>query len=170
MVKLPQGKDPLPFRRRWPNVPPMCPNPLFGSLQVFGMVSLTGTVVNRCLGGDTSHCNVPVATFLDANDVALDYGNFPFSRVMAGQFFYAVVARGFESDGFIQGATGNLSDDKPSAVAGDLGSGDTVSDRTIVVDPIQVVQLFPASHGTHAVSFPPSQFETIQLAPFDQTP
>ena len=147
-----------------------CPNPVLGSVGLLDFVSLTGTVANRCAAGiDTSHCNIAFG-FLAASDVALDYGNFPFSRITPAAYFYAVVAQGFEHDGFFQGATGNLSDNVPSAVPGDLGSGDTLLDRTIVINKDQIVQLFPSSHGTHAVSFPPSQFETIQLAPFDTTP
>jgi hypothetical protein len=37
---------------------------------------------------------------------------------------------------------------------GDHGSGDKVSDRTIVVDANQP-QAFPAAHGTLTTSFPP---------------
>src|SRR5262249_18821593 len=81
-----------------------------------------------------------------------------------------VVAEGYEGAGFFQGVTGNLSDDVASAVAGDLGGGDKLSDRTIVVDPTIPGRLFPASKGTHAISFPPSPFMTIHLVPFDQTP
>jgi hypothetical protein len=89
---------------------------------------------------------------------------------VAGAFFYAVVAAGFEETGFFQGAPGNLSDDTPSAVEGDHGGGDTLVDRTIVVAGGQVPLLFPFSRGTHAFSFPPSQFMTIHLLPFDTTP
>jgi len=146
----------------------MCKNPTLGSVGSLDFVSLTGTAVNGCLGGDRSHCASSPA-FVDPGDVALDYGNFPFSRDVAGQYFYAVVAEGFEDAGFFQGAVGNLSDDVPSAVAGDRGSGDSLRDRTIVVT-LDPPKLFPASHGTHAFSFPPSQFMTIHLAPFDTTP
>jgi hypothetical protein len=131
-------------------------------------VSLTGTAVDKCLGGDTSHCLG--SSFVDANDIALDYGDFPFSRETAGRYFYAVVAAGFEENGFFQGALGNLSDDAPSAVEGDHGGGDTLAERTIIVAGGQVPILFPASPGAHAFSFPPSQFMTIHLSPFDTTP
>jgi hypothetical protein len=131
-------------------------------------VSLTGTAVDKCLAGDTSHCLG--SAFVDPSDIALDYGDFPFSRDTSALYFYAVVALGFEETGFFQGAPGNLSDDVPSAVDGDIGSGDALADRTLVVAGGQVPLLFPASPGTHAFSFPPSQFMTIHLTPFDTTP
>jgi hypothetical protein len=149
-------------------IAPMCKNPTLGSVGSLSFVSLTGTAVDKCLGGDTSHCSG--SAFVDPNDVALDYGDFPFSRETAGGYFYAVVAAGFEETGFFHGAPGNLSDDVPSAVEGDHGGGDALADRTIVVAGGQVPLLFPASRGTHAFSFPPSQFMTIHLLPFDTTP
>lgn len=144
-----------------------CPDPKLGVPGAFGFVSLTGTLVNHCIA---THDPVCSGAPHSSSDVAIDYGNFPFSRVTAGRYFYAVIAEGYEDAGFFDGAVGNLSDRMPSAVDGDRGSGDTIPDRTIVVGEAPVVQLFPSSPGTHKFSFPPAQFMTIHLAPFDTTP
>src|SRR6185436_15651340 len=77
---------------------------------------------------------------------------------------------GHEAEGFLDGAVGNLSDATPSSVDGDHGSGDAVASRTLVVGGPFISLLFPTSHGTHSFSFPPSQFMTIHLGPFDTTP
>jgi len=146
-----------------------CADPSLGGVGPFEFVSLTGDAVDACIGGDRRRCSLGGSTFLDPSDVALDYGNFPFSKERSGEYFFAVVAAGYEDAGFFEGAAGNLSDAAPSSVEGDRGSGDTLADRTIVVDANQFPR-FPASHGTHDFSFPPSQFMTIHLAPFDTTP
>jgi hypothetical protein len=149
----------------------LCADPTLGVVGPREFVDLTGKVVNGCIAGNTLLCSSGnPAAFLDPSDVALDYANFPFSRELPGQYFYAVVAAGYEDQGFLQGARGNLSDTEPSAVQGDLGSGDALADRTLVIAKDQIVVLFPSSHGTHEISFPPSQFVTIQLFPFDTTP
>ena len=148
-------------------IAPMCRNPTLGSVGSLSFVSLTGTAVDKCLAGDTSHCMS--AAFGDPSDVALNYGDFPFSRETAGRYFYAVVAAGHEETGFLQGAPGNMSDDVPSGVDGDNGSGDAPAQRTIIVSGAPPL-LFPQSKGTHSSSFPPSQFMTIHLMPFDTTP
>jgi len=62
-----------------------------------------------------------------------------------------------------------MSDNVPSAVEGDLGGGDTLSDRTIFISMNQVIARFPTSQGTHEFSFPPAQFMVIHLSPFDTT-
>jgi hypothetical protein len=109
--------------------------------------------------------------FSDRSQVALDYGDFPFKTngLADGTYFYTVVEPGYEDQGFLDGAVGNLSDTTASSAPGDHGSGDTVADRTIVADG-QPPAFFPRSTGTHPVSFPPAQFVAIQLVPFEVTP
>ena len=108
----------------------------------------------------------------DARCVGCPRRSFPFTlngSPRPGEYFFAVVAAGYEDRGFFQGAPGNLSDNVPSAVAGDLGHGDTLADRTITISVDQTIPRFPTTHGTHDGSFPPSQFMVIQLSPFDTT-
>jgi hypothetical protein len=142
--------------------PPPCTNTL-----PTGFVSLTGSVINGCIAGNTAPCSGPVT---DPSQLALSYGSFPFDKQQAGTYFFAVVAEGQEAAGFFQGAVGNLSDDVPSSTPGDLGSGDSLGDRTISISASQTTPFFPTSYGTHPISFPPSQFMTIHLSPFDTTP
>jgi hypothetical protein len=149
-----------------------CADPRLGVVGRFvpEIATLTGTAVNGCIAGNTLPCSGGGSTFMDPADVGLDYGDFPFSREQSGEYFFAVMARGYEDAGFLEGAVGNLSDAVASSVEGDRGSGDTLAARTIVVSADQVVKRFPESHGSHQFSFPPSQFMTIHLAPFDTTP
>lgn len=144
-----------------------CPNPDLGHDVALSFVTFTGTIVNGCIAGNTAPCS---SGFRFPTDVAIDYGNFPFSRRDRADYFYAVVAEGYEDAGFFDGAVGNLSDNLPSAADGDTGGGDTAADRTIVVGVEPFIELFPSSPGTHRFSFPPAQFMTIHLAPFDTTP
>jgi hypothetical protein len=161
-IKLP--KTPKPKLPKPPE-PKTCPDPTLGSPGNRFTVGMTAEFVDRC---QTTGCpNGPTAM-----EVALDYGDFPFrtaNLLVNGSFFYAVVEPGFENGGFLDGAPGNLSDTTASAAPGDRGSGDTEADRTITSDGTPPA-LFPKTHGTHAVSFPPSQFEAIQLFPFDVPP
>jgi hypothetical protein len=141
---------------------PPCAEPTLG----FG-VALTAEAVDRA---EVCHAGL-LPCYLgppDPSEVALSFGSFPLYTT--ADYFFAVVAAGHEDTGFFDGAEGNLSDNAPSSVEGDRGGGDTLADRTIVVLADQSPKLFPASHGTHAFSFPPSQFMAIHLAPFDLTP
>ncbi|HEX7670662.1 MAG TPA: hypothetical protein VF395_13805 [Polyangiaceae bacterium] len=149
-----------------------CADPRLGVVGRFvpEIATLTGTAVNGCMAGNTLPCSGGGSTFMDPADVGLDYGDFPFSREQSGEYFFAVMASGYEGSGFLEGAVGNLSDAVPSSVEGDRGSGDTLAARTIVVSADQVVTRFPASSGSHKISVPPSGFVTIHLAPFDTTP
>ena len=74
----------------------MRPNPTLGSVRVFGMVILGMRSTSAWPRQVTLR-----PTFIDANDVALDYGNFPFSRTFS-QYFYAAVADGYEDAGFFR--------------------------------------------------------------------
>jgi hypothetical protein len=134
------------------------------------VVGPTNEYVELCRAGG---CAAHNGNFFDTSQVALDYGDFPFrspsSGNPVGEFFFAVVAPGHENAIF-DGAEGNLSDRTPSTVPNDHGGGDSVGDRTIFIAPDQVPVFFPTSHGTHRISFPPSQFMAILLAPFDTTP
>jgi sulfatase modifying factor 1 len=133
-------------------------------------VVLTAAAVEACQL-HTPECAGLLGNPPAPSQLGIDYGNFPFvtdGRPRPGEYFFAVVAPGYEDGGFFQGAPGNLSDDVPSAVEGDLGHGDTLADRSIVVSADQIPR-FPSSHGTHEDSFPPSQFMVIHLSPFDTT-
>jgi hypothetical protein len=152
-----------------------CPGPAPGSVNLGPIVVPTAEYVALCRAGGCAGHN---GAFFDISQVGLDYGDFPFRSPEferpVGEFFYAVVAPGYEAAGFRDGALGNLSDRTPSTAPGDLGNGDTVGDRTITnAAPVPgqptTPAFFPESHGTHAVSFPDSGFMVILLAPFNLT-
>jgi len=153
--------------------PETCPDPSLGTPDAVPIPLVIRTAEYESFCEMTAQCG---AGFTDPSQVALDYGDFPpafksngqFSGVVLGTFFFAVIARGFEDGGFLDGAPGNLSDTTPSSVPGDRGGGDTAGDRTIVAD--GTTFRFPQSWGTHHGSFPPSQFVAVSLAPFDVTP
>jgi hypothetical protein len=138
------------------------------------VVGPTNEYVELCR---TGACGAHGGKFFDISQVVLDYGDFPFRTPSpgnslgnpVGEFFFAVLAPGHENAIF-DGAEGNLSDRAASAVSNDRGGGDTEGDRTIFIAPDQSPLFFPTSHGTHRISFPPSQFMGILLAPFDTTP
>jgi hypothetical protein len=135
-----------------------------------GIVGPTASFVELCQSGG---CSASGGQFFEPSQVALDYGDFPFRGPdgrPVGSYFYAVIAPGYENGGFLDGAPGNLSDEVASSVVGDSGGGDTQADRTIVIAPDQSPAFFPTSHGSHAISFPPSQFMAISLVPFDTSP
>jgi hypothetical protein len=142
-----------------------------GPTPIGPLVVLTAQTVQAC-EFHTPGCPGQEGRAPAPSELAFDYGDFPFitnGRPRTGEYFFAVVAAGSESAGFFQDAPGNLSDDAPSAVQGDLGSGDTLGDRTITVIADSVPFFAPAGHGTHKFSFPPSQFMVIDLTPFDTT-
>ncbi|HVW25207.1 MAG TPA: hypothetical protein VHC69_07525 [Polyangiaceae bacterium] len=179
--KLPSPKPPTTAEPKPPTTPepkqptpgPVCKNPNLGAPKPLFLVSPTAQFVDLC-DPIVPVISLPAecAAGPDTSEVGLDYGNFPFRNanfLVDGSFFYAVLAPGYEDAGFLDGQPGNLSDTTPSAAPGDRGSGDTEADRTITANGMPPA-LFPATHGTHPVSFPPSQFEVIQLIPFDETP
>ena len=150
-----------------------CSDPTLGVVGPYpDMVEGTAAFVQLCQSGGCG--GLPGASwFFNPSQAALDYGDFPFrsdNGQPVGDYFFAVVAPGYEESGFLDGAPGNLSDTSSSEVAGDRGSGDTRADRTITISEDQSPALFPTTHGSHAFSFPPSQFMAIALAPFDVTP
>ena len=82
-----------------------------------------------------------------------------------GAYFFAVLTPGSQNGGFLDGASGNLSDTTAGGTTGDNGSGDPVANRTFTV----------ANHeisfygGTHLVGTSPNGRTIIGLAPFDNT-
>ncbi|MDI1451069.1 hypothetical protein [Polyangium sp. 6x1] len=141
----------------------LCQDPALGSVKDAGIVGRTAEYWWLCRAGECPRD--------DISYVGLDYGNFPFASV--GEYFFAVVAPGYEDGGFRDGAPGNLSDRRASCVPGDLGQGDSVDDRTIVIaafEPGVFTVFSPASAGTHDKSWMDSGFMSIALAPFDATP
>jgi hypothetical protein len=82
-----------------------------------------------------------------------------------GSYYFAVLTPGSQNGGFVDGASGNLSDVTVGGTTGDLGSGDDVSNRTFTV----TSGLISANGGTHADGFAPLGNPIIGLAPFDDT-
>jgi hypothetical protein len=82
-----------------------------------------------------------------------------------GDYFFAVLAPGYQNGGFLDGAEGNLSDTFAGGTDGDLGSGDGVANRTFSVASHGIT----AYGGTHAMGTSPNGKPIIALAPFDDT-
>lgn len=82
-----------------------------------------------------------------------------------GEYYFAVLAPGHQNAGFMEGADGNLSDMTAGATSGDLGSGDSIANRTFSMAGGQIA----AYAGTHAWGMSPNGRPLLQLAPFDDT-
>jgi hypothetical protein len=87
--------------------------------------------------------------------------------VSDGSYYFAVLTPGSQSDGFIDGNDGNLSDTTSGATAGDNGSGDDVSCRTFTVTDHQITD--NSSVCAHAEGESPNGRRIIQLSPYDDT-
>ncbi len=81
-----------------------------------------------------------------------------------GEFYFTVLTPGSQNGGFVQGAEGNLSDDVAHG-ENDLGSGDSVADRTFRVEQGAIVE----NLGTHLEGETPNGKLALQLFPFDDT-
>jgi hypothetical protein len=96
-------------------------------------------------------------------DVYMNGG--PVSAALAdGTYFFAVVTPGEQNGGFLDGARGNLSDTTVGGTAGDLGTGDDVSNRTFSVAGGVITY-----GGSHATGTNPLGHFVIQLMPYDDT-
>lgn len=82
-----------------------------------------------------------------------------------GTYYFAVLTPGSQNGGFVEGATGNLSDETAGGTLGDAGTGDAQANRTFTVFDHQV----SSYGGTHAVGTSPNGRFIIGLAPFDDT-
>ena len=82
-----------------------------------------------------------------------------------GSYFFAVLTPGSQNGGFVDGATGNLSDTTVGGTPGDSGSGDLVANRTFTVVNHQIATY----GGSHATGTSPNGHPIIRLAPFDDT-
>ena len=82
-----------------------------------------------------------------------------------GEYFFAVLAPGYQNGGFLDGAQGNLSDTTAGGTTGDRGGGDEVSNRTFRVQGGAIVEYA----GTHAWGESPQGKKILQLKPFDDT-
>jgi len=96
-------------------------------------------------------------------DVYMNGG--PVSSALAdGTYFFAVVTPGEQNGGFLDGARGNLSDTTAGGTAGDLGTGDDVSNRTFSVAGGVI-----SYGGSHSTATNPLGHFVIQLMPYDDT-
>jgi len=97
------------------------------------------------------------------DDVYMDGG--PVSAALTdGTYFFAVVTPGEQNGGFVDGVRGNLSDTTVGGTAGDLGSGDDVSNRTFSVAGGVITY-----GGSHPTATNPLGHFVIQLMPYDDT-
>lgn len=82
-----------------------------------------------------------------------------------GSYFFAVLTPGSQLAGFLDGASGNLSDTTVGGTAGDNGSGDEVANRTFSVSGNEILTYF----GSHPVGTTPNGRAAIALFPYDDT-
>jgi hypothetical protein len=119
-------------------------------------------VLGGCLDSPNGiNCN----NYVDKNHVYMSGGPTTAAGLSDGSYFFAVIVPGFQNGGFIDGASGNLSDTAAGSTAGDLGSGDDVSNRTFTVAAHEIV----AYSGTHATGTSPNGKFIIALSPYDDT-
>ncbi|MFL5963935.1 MAG: hypothetical protein ACJ757_13695 [Gaiellaceae bacterium] len=134
---------------------------------------------STCVHGSVINCN----TYVAKTDVWTNGGPTTGSGLTDGDYFFAVLVPGFQNEGFIDGAAGNLSDatqspDKKSDLTyAGAGTGDTVDNRTFTVSGGKITA-YGGTHGscdsaTGALLSPcptaTDQGLLIQLAPFDDT-
>jgi hypothetical protein len=118
-------------------------------------------VVGGCLDSPNGvNCN----NYVDKKDVYMSGGPVK-AGLSDGDYFFAVIAPGFQNGGFIDGANGNLSDTTAGGTAGDNGSGDAVSNRIFTVASHEI-----SYSGTHLLGTSPSGKPIIALFPYDDTP
>ncbi|WP_394835975.1 hypothetical protein LVJ94_03595 [Pendulispora rubella] len=116
-----------------------------------------------CLQGNNPN-GVDCNNYRSKEDVYASGGPGP-SGLDDGQYYFAVLVPGFQNGGFIEGADGNLSDTTAGSTAGDLGSGDSIANRTYTVANHEITTY----NGTHAPGTSPNGTRVLQLAPYDDT-
>ncbi|WP_394846409.1 hypothetical protein LZC95_02960 [Pendulispora brunnea] len=116
-----------------------------------------------CIQGNNPN-GVDCNNYRSKEDVYASGGPGP-SGLDDGQYYFAVLVPGFQNGGFIEGADGNLSDTTAGSTAGDLGSGDSMANRTYTVENHEITTY----NGTHAPGTSPNGTRVLQLAPFDDT-
>ena len=114
-----------------------------------------------CLHGNGNgiNCNL----YASKEDVYINGG--PVAGGLSdGTYYFTVLTPGAQNGGFLQGAVGNLSDNVAHG-GNDQGIGDTIEDRTFVVDDHEIVD----NLGSHAEGESPSGRLVLQLFPYDDT-
>lgn len=101
----------------------------------------------------------------EAKDAVYMSGGPSAAGLSDGQYFFAVLAPGYQNGGFLDGAEGNLSDTVAGGTAGDRGGGDAVDERTFRVEGRAIVEY----GGRHRMGTSPLDKQIIQLLPFDDT-
>jgi len=81
-----------------------------------------------------------------------------------GSYYFSVLTPGSQSTAFVDGADGNLSDTTVGATVGDLGLGDSWTNRVFTV-----VNHVASYTGTHATGTSLNGNSLVQLVPFDNT-
>jgi hypothetical protein len=89
-----------------------------------------------------------------------------------GCYYFSVLTPGSQNGGFIEGANGNLSDQSLGGTVGDLGSGDSETNRIFSVT--NHIVTYPdgscgSTSGTHLTGFDPQGNPIVQLMPYDDT-
>jgi len=83
-----------------------------------------------------------------------------------GEYFFAVLAPGYQTMAFLDGLDGNLSDRVAGSSTGDDGGGDLVANRSFTVTNEQIT----GYEGKHAEGRSSDGRLLIAAAPFDETP
>lgn len=119
------------------------------------------TTLKGCLDNPTGvDCN----NYAAKTDVFMNGGPTA-GGIQDGCYYFSVLVPGDQNGGFLDGATGNLSDTTVGGTAGDLGSGDLLTNRTFCV----TGHLITSYSGSHLEGTDPQGDLVIQLAPFDDT-
>lgn len=116
------------------------------------------------------NCNI----YADKTDVYMNGGPTGGNGLADGNYYFAVLTPGSQNGGFIDGATGNLSDTTVGSTTGDNGSGDPVDCRTFTVSGGLISSYSPSGacvspYGAHVTGTDPQGDFVIQLSPYDDT-
>jgi hypothetical protein len=123
------------------------------------------TTFDATLGGCLDSPNGINCNHYTAKDKVYMSGGPTAAGLSNGTYFFAVLTPGSQNGGFVDGATGNLSDTTVGGTTGDSGSGDLVATRTFTVTNHEI----SFYGGTHATGTSPNGRAIIGLAPFDDT-
>jgi hypothetical protein len=141
------------------------PEPTGQSAQGLGGAGFSTFDAERggCLQGPNPN-GIDCNNYRSKEDVYTSGGPGP-SGLDDGDYYFAVLVPGFQRSGFVDGANGNLSDTTAGSTAGDLGSGDLISNRTFTVTNHEIT----AYTGTHGTGTTPNGTNIIQLVRYDDT-
>lgn len=139
------------------------PIPLDYTVTSRPLITSHDAVQGGCLTAATpSGCS----QFASMRDVYVSAGPEGDRGLEDGEYFFAVLAPGYQKGAFVDGVDGNLSDQVAGSTVGDDGDGDTVHNRTFTVTNHQIT----GYEGKHAEGRSADGRLLIAAAPFDEGP